>query len=157
MPLILAEPAREIGVGVRRALLQDLPEVLEIERLAFTKHWDYYQFKASLEDVFLVAVDAASTKIVGFLIACCCEVAQRGLILRIAVHPDYQGQGIATQLLQRAFGELKKKGLKEVELDVDILKAGAQHLYEKLGFRVVEVISPDFESDDSYYIMRRPL
>lgn len=157
MPLILAEPAREIGVGVRRALLRDLPQVLEIERLAFGKQWDYYQFKASLEDVFLVAVDAATARVVGFLIACCCEVAQRGIILRIAVHPEYQGRGIATQLIESAFKELKKKGLKEVELDVDILKAGAQHLYEKLGFRVVEVISTDLEGDDSFYIMRRPL
>lgn len=157
MPLILAEPAREIGVGVRRALLRDLPQVLEIERLAFGKQWDYYQFKASLEDVFLVAVDAATARVVGFLIACCCEVAQRGIILRIAVLPEYQGRGIATQLIESAFKELKKKGLKEVELDVDILKAGAQHLYEKLGFRVVEVISTDLEGDDSFYIMRRPL
>lgn len=157
MPFILAEPAREIGVGLRRALPGDLPQVLEIERLAFGKQWDYFQFKASLDDVFLVAVDADTARIVGFLVACCCEVARRGLILRIAVHPDFRGQGIATQLLERAFAELKKKGLKEVELDVDILKAGARHLYEKLGFRVVEVISPDLEGDESFYIMRRPL
>jgi len=157
MPLILAEPAREIGVGLRKALLRDLPQILEIEHLTFGKQWDYYQFRASLEDIFLVAVDPQSANIVGFLIACCCEVAQRGLILRIAVHPDFQGQGIATQLIEKTFEELKRKGLKEVELDVDILKAGAQHLYEKLGFKVVEVISPDLESDDSFYIMRRPL
>lgn len=75
----------------------------------------------------------------------------------MAVYPNYQGQGIATQLLNESFCELKKKNLEEVELDVDILKAGAMHLYEKVGFRLVEVFSPDFEEDESFCIMRRKL
>jgi ribosomal-protein-alanine N-acetyltransferase len=146
-----------MGIGIRTALGSDLPQVMEIEKLAFGGQWDYHQFKASLEDVFLVAVDAASAEIVGFLVACCCRIARRGIILRVAVHPDYQGQRIATQLLEESFKELKKKDLDEVELDVDILKAGARHLYEKAGFRVVEIFSPDIEEEESFYIMRRKL
>jgi len=146
-----------MGIGIRTALIQDLPRIMEIERLAFGSQWDYYNFKASLDDVFLVAVDAASADIVGFLVACCCKVARRGIILRVAVHPDYRGQGIATQLIQDALRELKKRDLDEAELDVDIIKAGALRLYEKMGFRVVEVFSPDFEEDESFYIMRREL
>lgn len=157
MPLILAEAPRDMGIGIRTALGSDLPQVMEIEKLAFGGQWDYHQFKASLEDVFLVAVDAASAEIVGFLVACCCRIARRGIILRVAVHPDYQGQRIATQLLEESFKELKKKDLDEVELDVDILKAGARHLYEKAGFRVVEIFSPDIEEEESFYIMRRKL
>ena len=157
MPLILVEAPRDVGIGIRTALLRDLPEIMQIERLAFGGQWDYYQFKASLDDVFLVAVDAATAEIVGFLVACCCKIARRGIILRVAVHPDYQGQGIATQLLQDSFRELKKKDLDEVELDVDVIKAGARHLYEKAGFKVMEVFSPDIEEDESFYIMRRKL
>jgi len=157
MPVILIEAPRDMGIGIRTALIQDLPRIMEIERLAFGSQWDYYNFKASLDDVFLVAVDAASADIVGFLVACCCKVARRGIILRVAVHPDYRGQGIATQLIQDALRELKKRDLDEAELDVDIIKAGALRLYEKMGFRVVEVFSPDFEEDESFYIMRREL
>jgi ribosomal-protein-alanine N-acetyltransferase len=157
MPVILMEAPRDMGIGLRTALYQDLPQIMEIEGLAFGGQWDYYQFKASLDDVFLVALDAATADIVGFLVACCCKIARRGIILRVAVHPDYQGRGIATQLLRQSFQELKKKDLDEVELDVDILKAGARRLYEKMGFRVVEIFSPDFEEDDSFFIMRRNL
>lgn len=157
MPLILAEAPKQVGVGIRHAVPQDLSRVMEIEELAFGGQWDYHQFRASLDDVFLVAVDAASGDLAGFLVACCCQVSRRGLILRVAVHPDYQGQGIATQLLDESFRELKKKDLDEVELDVDILKAGAQHLYQKAGFRIVEVFSPDIEEDESFYLMRRKL
>jgi len=157
MPVILMEAPRDAGIGIRKALLKDFPRIMEIERLAFDGQWDYYQFKASLEDTFLVAVDAATAEIVGFLVACCCPVARRGVILRVAVHPGYQGRGIATQLLEESFQALKKKDLDEVELDVDIVKAGAQRLYEKMGFKIVQTLSPDFEGDETFFIMRRKL
>jgi ribosomal-protein-alanine N-acetyltransferase len=146
-----------MGIGLRTALYSDFPQIMEIEHLAFGSQWDYYHFKASLDDVFLVAVDAATADIVGFLVACCCKVARRGIILRVAVHPEYQGQSIATQLLRQSFQELKKKDLDELELDVDVVKAGARRLYEKLGFRVMETFSPDFEEDESFFIMRKKL
>jgi ribosomal-protein-alanine N-acetyltransferase len=154
---ILAETPKEVGIAIRRALIHDLPRIMEIEHLAFGEQWDYYQFKASLDDIFLVAVDAATTDIVGFLVACCCEISKRGIILRVAVHPDYQGHGIATQLLKESFRALRKKDLEEVELDVDILKAGAVRLYEKAGFQVVEIFSPSEEDDDTFCIMRKKL
>lgn len=157
MPVILMEAPREVGIGLRKALLQDFPQILAVERLAFGGQWDYYQFKASLDDVFLVAVDAATADIVGFLVACCCKIARRGIILRVAVHPAYQGRGIATQLLQQSFQELKKHDLDDVELDVDVVKGGARQLYEKMGFKIVEIFSPDFEEEDSFFIMRRKL
>jgi len=157
MSATLVEAPRHKGIGIRTVLSRDLPRIMEIERLAFGGQWDYFQFKASLDDTFLAAIDLATADLVGFLVACCCEVARRGIILRIAVHPDYQGQGIATQLLEKSFRELKKKDLDEVELDVDIVKTGARRLYEKMGFKIVETFSPDFEEDNTFFIMRRKL
>jgi [ribosomal protein S18]-alanine N-acetyltransferase len=157
MPVILEEAPRHMGFGIRPALAQDLPRIQEIEDLAFGGQWDYFHFKASLDDIFLVAVDALTGDLVGFLVACCCNQARRGIILRVAVHPDYQGQGIATQLLEESFRALCKSDLDEVELDVDILKAGAQRLYEKMGFTVVATFSPDVEEDESFFLMRKKL
>ena len=157
MDTILKEAPIPVGFGIRRALAQDLPRIQEIEDLAFGGQWDYFHFRASLDDLFLVAVDAFTGNLVGFLVACCCHETGRGIILRIAVHPDYQGQGIATQLMENSFRELCKKNLSEVELDVEVLKGGARRLYERMGFKVVSTFSPDIEEDETFLVMRRKL
>jgi ribosomal-protein-alanine N-acetyltransferase len=149
--------ALELKGQIRTAQESDLPKIMEIEHLAFGEQWDYYNFKASLQDVFLLYLDRQKHDIVGFIIACCCDLSQRGIILRLAVHPDYQGQGIATALIQDSFEQLKNMDLHEVELDVDTLKTGAVCLYEKVGFRVVQVFSSSAEEDDSFFIMRKKL
>ena len=52
----------------------------------------------------------------------------------LAVHPDYQGQGIATKLLEACLEEMKKRGIKGVNL----ITQGDSFLpkfYEKHGFK----------------------
>jgi ribosomal protein S18 acetylase RimI-like enzyme len=147
--------APELQTVIRPARDADLPQVLEIERRCFDKQWDLHNFKASLDDIFLVSEEAG--QVIGFLIACCCRLSLRGMILRVAVDPEHQRQGVATALLQEAFHRLLDLELQDVELDVDVLKAGAIRLYQKTGFQIVEILTLDAEEDDSFYIMRKNL
>jgi ribosomal-protein-alanine N-acetyltransferase len=149
--------ALKLQAQIRNAQESDLRKVMEIEQLSFEEQWDYYDFKASLKDVFLLYLDRLEHNIVGFIIACCSKLSQRGIILRLAVHPDYRTQGIAAALMQHSFEQLKNIGLHEVELDVNILLTAAIRLYKGVGFQVVQVFSPNAEEDDSFYIMRKKL
>jgi ribosomal-protein-alanine N-acetyltransferase len=146
-----------LATCIRAAREEDLLRILAIERRCFGEQWDYYNLKASLNDVFLVYDLGDEGGVVGFLIACCCRLSRRGMILRVAVDPEYQGKGIASALLREAFHQLQDLHLQDVELDVDVLKAGAIHLYEKVGFKVAEVLTLDAEEDESFYIMRKEL
>lgn len=132
--------------------------ILEIERLSFPigKQWDRNDFQQALRDLFLVS---GEEEISGFLIACCREIERRAVILRIAVHPDDRSRGIATMLIEAAIEKFREMDIREVDLDVDIVKRGAIQLYEKVGFRIVRGIpmSDNNSMNDengSFYLMK---
>lgn len=57
-------------------------------------------------------------------------------IQALAVFPEYQGQGIASQLLRTAFGEAARLGLPKLSLLVETQNTRAQAVYEHSGFRI---------------------
>lgn len=143
---------------IRSATEDDLPGILEIERLSFPnrKRWDSGDFRDALRDLFLVSDDEERS---GFLIAGSWENTKRAVILRIAVHPDHRNRGIATKLIEAAIGIFRERDLREVEIDVEIVKRGAVRLYENVGFRTVRGVPMDDKNtmgneNGSFYIMR---
>jgi ribosomal-protein-alanine N-acetyltransferase len=137
--------------NIRPATERDLGRILEIERLCFDPQWSQDQFISSFKELFLVY---EQEEILGFLIACSCEIARRGIIMRIAVHPDHWGRGIASKLISAALGQFKCMDLRCAELDVDIVKNGAIKLYEKFGFKVMRVATVNYDEETSFYIMK---
>jgi ribosomal-protein-alanine N-acetyltransferase len=145
-------------VFIRFATEGDLNGILEIERLSFPigKQWDRSDFQQALRDLFLVS---GEEEISGFLIACCREIERSAVILRIAVHPDDRSRGIATMLIEAAIEKFREMDIREVDLDVDIVKRGAIQLYEKVGFRIARGIpmSDNNSMNDengSFYLMK---
>lgn len=143
---------------IRFATEGDLNRILEIERLSFLnrKQWDCSDFQQALSDLFLVY---GEKEIAGFLIACCRKNERRAVILRIAVHPDYRGRGIATILIEEAIEKFREMDIREVELDVEIVKHGAIQLYEAVGFRIDRGIpmgdnNSMNDENGSYYMMK---
>ncbi len=141
----------ESDTSIRLATEGDLHRISEIERLSFEKPWDYDKFKAALNEVFLVFEEG---EILGFLSACCCALASTAIIMKIAVHPDHRGKGIATRLISTALARLKGLKITEVELHVDIVKRGAIQLYERFGFKVRRVVTADYEENEAFYEMK---
>jgi ribosomal-protein-alanine N-acetyltransferase len=134
---------------IRRGTERDLGRILEIERHCFEKQWDADEFKAALNELFLVYQER---EVLGFLSACRCTLSKRAVIMRIAVHPDHRGKGIATRLMAAALDRLKKMDIAEVELDVEVVKRGAIELYKKLGFRTREVITVNGEEESESFL-----
>jgi len=138
--------------SIRPATAGDLERIAEIEGLCFDTRWSQTQFAASLKDLFLVFEEA--NEMLGFLIACTCEIARRAIIMRLAVHPDHRHRGIASQLITASLDHFRQKNLQCVELDVDIVKNGAIKLYEKFGFKVMRVATVNYDEDTSFLIMK---
>lgn len=53
----------------------------------------------------------------------------------LGVHPDFQGMGIASGMVQEAIGLARSKGRKAVRLDTLASNTPAQNLYKRLGFK----------------------
>ncbi|WP_442602373.1 GNAT family N-acetyltransferase [Paenibacillus sp. KN14-4R] len=65
-------------------------------------------------------------------------------IHRLAVHPDYQGQGIGKQLLQFAENLALQQGNSDIRLDVYTGNAGALSMYKRAGYQQVGEIKFPF-------------
>jgi aminoglycoside 6'-N-acetyltransferase len=77
----------------------------------------------------------------------------------IAVAPELRGRGVGTALLAAAEAWARQHGAERMMLDLDVNNAGAQRLYERVGYRVEAIamdkpIEPDPASLDAPSIVR---
>ncbi len=56
------------------------------------------------------------------------------LIANVAVHPDWRGKGIGTQLTKRAIAHVREHGGRKIHLQVRTDNPTAIHIYRELGF-----------------------
>ena len=146
------------GRSIRSATESDFDQVMEIDRLSFSAPWIYNFFKSALQDIFLVLEEEG--EVIGYIITCVCHDLEKAVILRIAVHPDHRGKGVAGNLIRTSLDILVQKNIGVVELDVELISRGAIKLYEKFGFKIANVVvfPSDFPGDEeTFYIMRLEL
>lgn len=65
----------------------------------------------------------------------------RGWINYLAVHPDFQGQGYAQQVMENVESELRKRGCPKINLQIRSGNARVMALYQKLGFTDDQALS----------------
>jgi ribosomal protein S18 acetylase RimI-like enzyme len=132
------------GVHIEQASPQDAEEILALQKLAYQSEARFYnddmippltqtldEIKAEFADHrFLKAV--LETHIIGSVRAKCLESTCS--IGKLIVHPDYQGQGIGTALMQ----EIEKKctNAERLELFTGHKSEGNIRLYQRLGYSI---------------------
>jgi len=154
----MSDDIKDHGKSIRPATEEDLDRILEIDHHSFSAPWIRNFFKSALDDIFLVF--EKERQIAGYLISCVCHDLEKAVILRIAVHPDHRGKGIAKELLRRCLDVLVDRKISIVELDVELIQREAIKLYEKFGFKIANILV--FPSDtpgeeETFYIMRLEL
>jgi GNAT superfamily N-acetyltransferase len=63
-----------------------------------------------------------------------CEEKGVPLLSYIYTHPDWQGHGLATALIQYSMNALLERGYERVRLKVALANVGARRLYKHIGF-----------------------
>lgn len=87
-----------------------------------------------LSDESFVAIHRQTRRVAALLALTAVRPRQTAHIPQVAVAREFQGMGLGTALMEKAFARLAAKGFQEVSLTVTDLNAGAVRLYEGLGF-----------------------
>jgi ribosomal-protein-alanine N-acetyltransferase len=127
------------NVRIRDATYNDLPRVLDIERLSFTEPWSLASFRRELSLSFsrlmLAVIDESregGSQVAGYL--CRWLVAGEYHILNVAVHPDFRRHGVGTALMAGAVAEGRARKVSLMILEVRRSNLEARRLYRKFGF-----------------------
>lgn len=135
-PAALTIPRLGRALTLRRMQVEDLPAVVEIEERLFRSPWTAAMFREDIDQEYalmLVMLDGES--VAAYLVTYL--VLDEMHIANVAVHPDYQRQGIAIAMLRTLLESARQRGYQLAHLEVRKSNHGAIALYERLGFEKV--------------------
>jgi ribosomal-protein-alanine N-acetyltransferase len=145
---------------IREMTMDDLPIVLEIDRLSFPLPWSERTYRFELEEnqaaVLFVAEapDNGASKVVGYIGLW--FVVDEAHISTIAVHPNYRRHGLGEALLQHGLEYASENGAAMVTLEVRVSNQAALNLYDKYGFKVIGSRPRYYrDNNEDAYIMAR--
>jgi ribosomal-protein-alanine N-acetyltransferase len=122
-----------VAIEVRRLELSDLGDVEAIERRAYATPWSRSMFASELAKGTSICLGAfEGEQLVGYVINS--RYVDAWHVMNVAVDPEFQRRGIATQLLERLFELTADDERRGYTLEVRVSNADAIRLYEKLGF-----------------------
>jgi ribosomal-protein-alanine N-acetyltransferase len=122
-------------VAVRPAGPADIPAVARLDRAAFGPLWAYSErvLRSVLGPlVYFQAAELPGT-VCGYML-CTFHQDDRAHVVRIAVDPGLQGQGIGVRLLAEFFLYARTQGVRRVSLNTQEENYRSQQLYRWFGF-----------------------
>ena len=133
---------------IRLAERRDVGELLGIEEAQFPEPWTKRILLDEIENTetrrYTVAVE--QKRIVGYLGIM--FVLEELHVNTIGTLPQEVGRGIASSLLDEAWGDAKERGIKRATLEVAVSNQRAIDLYYRYGFRPVGVRKNYYEKSN---------
>lgn len=123
-------------VNIRPMVLDDIEQVVEIEKLCFAIPWTFHAFNQELREnkLAIYFVAEQDNKILGYGGAW--QVLDEFHITNIAVHPNFRGLSIGREIVERIIKVAYEKQIKNITLEVRKSNRVAQNLYKDLGFKL---------------------
>ena len=120
--------------------LSHLDDIMEIEKKCYgPHHWSRSSFAGELDNPcakYLVAVNSEN-KAIGYMGVW--RIFDEAHVTNLAVHPDYQGRGVAHFLILSSLDICYEDKIKFMTLEVRQSNERAKKLYEGFGFKSLGV------------------
>lgn len=135
----------EPGITIRPMYEEDLPQVEQIDHLAFDPLWQNSQqgLIKAFKQTGISSVAIKDDQIVGYQISTILTI--QGHLARIAVHPDYRRQHIAEAILRDLLAEFTRRGVWCVTVNTQSDNQPSLALYHKYGFKPIQELIPVFQ------------
>lgn len=135
-PMSQRPKTRVEHVQVRQARATDLPAVAAVDQAAFGPLWAYQEriLQAIFGHTPCFLVSEREGVLLGYVLSTLHQT-KRAHVVRLAVHPRWQGRGIGHLLLAEAFELLCSLDVERVSLNTQEENWQSQRLYQRFGFR----------------------
>lgn len=135
----MARKEELVPVTIEPMTLKDLDGVLVIERRVFPTPWSKFAFVSEIRgnsrSFFIVA--KLKGRVIGY--AGFWQVYEEAHITNIAVHPAFQGRGVAHMLLLKLMESARSRGLRRATLEVRSRNTKASRFYHRHGFKDIAI------------------
>ncbi|WP_079478497.1 ribosomal protein S18-alanine N-acetyltransferase [Halobacillus salinus] len=120
-------------VTLRRMNMDDIPQVMEVERASYATPWEEGIFRKEVDDnpyanYFVIEKNKQLFGYCGVWV-----IVDEAQVTNVAIHPEYRGKGHGERLFRYACQEAIEKGAIQLSLEVRVSNTAAQHLYRKFG------------------------
>lgn len=123
-------------VNIRRMKIDDINEVVEIEKRCFPTPWTFNAFNHELKKnkMAIYFVAELDGKVVGYCGAW--HIVDEFHITNVAVHPDFRGFKAGKTVVETLIENAYTKKIARITLEVRRSNLTAQTLYKDLGFKL---------------------
>lgn len=146
-------------ITIRKATLQDLESVHQIETLSFQDGsyplFVLRQFYDISNDYFYVAEEHQT--IIGYALGNLTIDMNQGWLLSLGVHPDCRGKNIGKQLAKKLVEILEDRFSSEICLTVHPDNTSAIRIYESLGFENSTTYNAYYGENEPRLLMKKSL
>jgi ribosomal protein S18 acetylase RimI-like enzyme len=112
----------------------DLPQVAELDRMAFESMWVNPEDKIALayNQAEHASVVEMNDEVIGYELSTANHFSAH--LARIAIHPKYQQQHIGSGLIVEMFKYFKRKGIDQITVNTQSTNRSSLALYKSMGF-----------------------
>ncbi len=118
--------------------IDDLDDIITIENASFPSPWSKRIFEKEIKaSNSYKRVVRMSGMVVGYIVTWI--IRDEIHILNVAVHPDFRNIGIGEKLIRDCINYSSEENLRYAILEVRISNMAAKRLYEKIGFKGMQL------------------
>lgn len=139
-------PEIDLAIGFRKMSFDDVPLIIEIEKLVYTHPWTSGIFDDCIRVGYNCWVYIEKNELLAYGLVS--VAANEAHILNLCVKPSMQGQGLGKRMLYKLIQLAEERHADSIFLEVRAANEVAQNLYEQEGFNRIGLRKNYYPSDE---------